>query len=68
MLFFAISIPVEVVFATRTLHAGAGGLGALSALWGAGAVAGSGIYARFRCGGAPRPDRRWAPARWPWAS
>ncbi len=48
VMFFAISIPVEVVFATRTLHSGAGGLGALAALWGAGAVAGSGIYARFR--------------------
>jgi hypothetical protein len=48
VLFFAISIPVEVVFATHTLHSGAGGLGALTALWGAGAVAGSAVYARFR--------------------
>jgi MFS family permease len=48
MLFFAISIPVEVVFATRTLHAGAGGLGALTGVWGAGAVGGSVFYARFR--------------------
>ncbi len=48
VLFFAISIPVEVVFATHTLHVGAGGLGALTALWGTGAVAGSAVYARFR--------------------
>jgi predicted MFS family arabinose efflux permease len=48
VMFFAISIPVEVVFATHTLHAGAGGLGALTAVWGTGAVAGSVFYARFR--------------------
>jgi MFS family permease len=45
--FFAMSIPVDVVFATHTLHAGAGGLGALNAIWGLGAVAGSAFYARF---------------------
>ena len=34
--------------AQHTLHAGAGGYGALMGLWGAGAVAGSAIYARWR--------------------
>jgi len=48
LLFFTISIPVEVVFAGRSLHAGAGGYGALLASWGAGAVAGSAVYARWR--------------------
>lgn len=45
---FAIAIPVEVVFAQRSLHAGAGGYAALLATWGAGAVAGSLMYARWR--------------------
>ncbi len=48
MVFFTISIPVEVVFASNTLHSGAGGYGALLSAWGAGAVAGSAIYARWR--------------------
>jgi predicted MFS family arabinose efflux permease len=48
MLFFAISIPVEVVLAQHTLHAGPGGYGALLAAWGAGAIAGSGVYVRWR--------------------
>jgi predicted MFS family arabinose efflux permease len=48
ILFFTISIPVEVVFAQRTLHSGAGGYGALLATWGGGAIAGSAIYARWR--------------------
>lgn len=46
--FFTISIPVEVVFAQQSLHAGAGGYGALLSAWGAGAVAGSAVYARWR--------------------
>jgi predicted MFS family arabinose efflux permease len=45
---FTISIPVEVVFAQETLHAGAGGYGALLSSWGAGAVIGSTVYARWR--------------------
>ncbi len=45
---FTISVPVEVVFAAHTLHAGAGGYGALMSCWGAGAVAGSAAYARWR--------------------
>ncbi len=45
---FTISIPVEVVFAQHTLHAGAGGYGALLSGWGAGAVIGSAAYAHWR--------------------
>ncbi|MEA2212680.1 MAG: hypothetical protein QOF83_2628 [Solirubrobacteraceae bacterium] len=45
---FAMSIPVEVVLASHTLHAGAGGYGALMSGWGAGAVVGSAVYARWR--------------------
>jgi predicted MFS family arabinose efflux permease len=45
---FTISIPVEVVFAQRSLHAGAAGYGALLSAWGLGAVAGSIAYARWR--------------------
>ncbi len=48
LLFFTITIPVEVVFATHTLHAGATGYGVLLSSWGAGAVLGSAIYARWR--------------------
>jgi predicted MFS family arabinose efflux permease len=48
LLFFTISIPVEVVFAQRTLHTDASGYGGLLAAWGTGAVAGSAIYARWR--------------------
>jgi predicted MFS family arabinose efflux permease len=48
LLFFTISVPVEVVFAQHSLHAGADGYGALLSAWGGGAVAGSAIYARWR--------------------
>jgi MFS family permease len=48
VLFFTISVPVEVVFAQHSLHAGAAGYGALLSAWGAGAVAGAAIYARWR--------------------
>jgi MFS family permease len=48
ILFFTVSIPVEVVFAQKTLNAGAGGYGALLSGWGAGAVAGAAVYARWR--------------------
>jgi MFS family permease len=48
MIFFTISVPVEVVFAEHTLRAGAGGYGALMACWGAGAVLGSAAYTRWR--------------------
>lgn len=48
ILFFTISVPVEVVYAQHTLRAGAGGYGALLAAWGGGAVLGSAAYARWR--------------------
>jgi predicted MFS family arabinose efflux permease len=48
MVFFTMSIPIEVVFAEHTLDAGARGYGVLLAAWGAGAILGSGVYARWR--------------------
>jgi predicted MFS family arabinose efflux permease len=48
MAVFTISIPVEVVFAQHTLHAGAAGYGLLLSAWGAGAIVGSAVYARWR--------------------
>ncbi len=48
LLFFAMSIPVEVVFAEHTLHTGAGGYGVLLAAWGGGAIVGSVVYIRWR--------------------
>lgn len=53
VLFFTISVPVEVVFAQHSLHAGAAGYGAMLSAWGAGAVAGAAVYARWRA----RPNR-----------
>jgi MFS family permease len=46
--FFAVTVPVEVVLATHTLHAGAGGFGAIGSVWGGGAVIGSLAYVRLR--------------------
>ncbi len=54
VLFFTISVPVEVVFAQHSLHAGAAGYGGLVSAWGAGAVAGAAVYARWR--GLPSRD------------
>jgi MFS family permease len=48
ILFFTISVPVEVVFVQRSLHAGAAAYGGLVSAWGAGAVAGAAVYARWR--------------------
>jgi hypothetical protein len=48
LLCFTISIPVEVVFVQRSLHGGVKAYGALLSAWGAGTVAGSVIYARWR--------------------
>jgi predicted MFS family arabinose efflux permease len=48
LVFFTMSIPIEVVFAEHTLHAGAKGYGVLLSAWGAGAIVGSGVYARWR--------------------
>jgi Major Facilitator Superfamily len=53
VLFFTISVPVEVVFAQHSLHAGAVGYGAMLSAWGAGAVAGAAVFARWR----RRPSR-----------
>jgi hypothetical protein len=50
LVFFTITIPVEVVFAQHTIHAGPGGYGVLLSTWGGGAVAGSAVYARWRRG------------------
>jgi hypothetical protein len=48
LVFFTISIPVEVVYAQHSLHTGPGGYGALLSAWGAGAIVGSVVYARAR--------------------
>ncbi|MBV9606294.1 MAG: MFS transporter [Solirubrobacterales bacterium] len=53
VLFFTISVPVEVVFAQHSLHAGAAGYGAMVSAWGAGVVAGAAMFARWR----RRPSR-----------
>jgi MFS family permease len=53
VLFFTMSIPVEVVYAQHSLHAGAGGYGGLLSAWGGGAVLGSAVYARWH-GAQPR--------------
>ncbi len=46
--FFAVVIPIEVVFAKETLDAGDAGYGALLASWGAGMLAGSLAFAGLR--------------------
>jgi hypothetical protein len=48
LLFFTISTPVEIVLVQHSLRAGAGGYGALVAVWGAGSLGGSAVYARWR--------------------
>jgi MFS family permease len=48
LVFFTLSIPVEVVFVQHTLHAGADGYGAMLSTWGCGAIAGSAVFARWR--------------------
>lgn len=48
MLFFTITIPVDVIFAQHTLDAGAGGYGVLLGAWGGGTIVGSALYARWR--------------------
>jgi MFS family permease len=47
LVFFTLSLPVEVVFAERTLHAHASGYGWLLAAWGGGAIVGSVVYGRW---------------------
>jgi MFS family permease len=46
--FFAMSMPVEVLLAQHTLHAGAEGYGVMASGWGIGAVVGSAAYARWQ--------------------
>lgn len=46
--FFALILPIEVVYAQQSLGAGAGGFGALLASWGFGMVLGSILYAAVR--------------------
>lgn len=48
LVFFSLTIPVEVVYAQQTLAAGPGGYGTLLATWGGGALAGSAVFARWR--------------------
>jgi MFS family permease len=48
LVFFYAVIPIEVVFAKRTLDAGDSGYGLLLASWGAGMVAGSVVFAAVR--------------------
>jgi MFS family permease len=48
LVFFAMSIPVELVLAQHTLHGGAGGYAALLASWGGGGIVGSIVFARWR--------------------
>jgi MFS family permease len=48
LLAFMLVIPIEVVYAERDLHAGAGGYGALLATWGLGIVIGGALFAKAR--------------------
>jgi MFS family permease len=48
LLAFMLVIPIEVVYAERDLHAGAGGYGALLATWGLGIIIGGALFARAR--------------------
>jgi MFS family permease len=48
LVFFTISVPVEVVLVQKALHGGNTAYGALLSLWGGGAVAGSLLFARWR--------------------
>jgi MFS family permease len=47
LVFFETGPPIEVTYAKSTLHAGDTGLGLLLTSWGAGAVLGSVVFARF---------------------
>jgi Transmembrane secretion effector len=46
LIFFTAVVPIEVVFAKGTLHAGSAGYGALLASWGGGMIAGALVFAR----------------------
>ncbi|HUA05352.1 MAG TPA: MFS transporter [Solirubrobacteraceae bacterium] len=45
--FFYLVVPVTVIYATRSLHAGPAGYAAILASWGAGAVIGSTVHVRL---------------------
>lgn len=47
LVFFNFAVPVTVVYAQRSLHAGSGGYAAILATWGLGAVIGSLLQIRF---------------------
>jgi Major Facilitator Superfamily len=47
LVFIEAGAPIEVAYVKGTLHAGDRGFGLLVAAWGAGAVLGSGVFARF---------------------
>lgn len=47
---FSITTPVTIVFVSHSLHDGAAAYGVLLSAWGAGAVAGSVVFARWRRG------------------
>ena len=46
-IFFYLVVPVTVIYATRSLHAGPAGYAAILASWGAGAVIGSTVHVRL---------------------
>jgi MFS family permease len=46
LVFFTAVVPIEVVFAKGTLHAGSAGYGALLASWGGGMIVGGIVFAR----------------------
>jgi hypothetical protein len=46
-IFFYLVVPVTVVYAARSLHAGSAGYAAILASWGAGAVIGSAVHVRL---------------------
>jgi MFS family permease len=48
LVFFTAVVPIEVVFAKGTLHAGSAGYGALLASWGGGMIVGGIVFARTR--------------------
>src|ERR1700729_2891098 len=53
-IFFYLVVPVTVIYAVRSLHAGPAGYAAILASWGAGAVIGSTVHLRLaRPGGPP---------------
>ncbi len=45
LLFSSVAVPIEVVFAKRTLHAGDGGYGLLLGAWGVGMIGGGAAFA-----------------------